>query len=74
MTHGIDLDNDYMTVQEFIELTKDRLRRASHTKACEAYDRKKRGYVQHVRHGEGKKVETFRNIVRMYGWLNAMKI
>ena len=23
VTHGIDIDNDYMTVQEFIELTKD---------------------------------------------------
>lgn len=57
VTHGIDLDNDYMTVQEFIELTKDSFGGQVIRKLAEVYDRKKCGYVQHVRIQEGKKVE-----------------
>ena len=57
VTHGIDIDNDYMTVQEFIELTKDSFGGQVIRKLAEVYDRKKCGYVQHVRVQEGKKVE-----------------
>lgn len=57
VTHGIDLDNDYMTVREFIELTKDSFGGQVIRKLAEVYDRKKCGYVQRVRMQEGKKVE-----------------
>ena len=57
VTHGIDIDNDYMTVREFIELTKDSFGGQIIRRLAEVYDRKKCSYVQRVRVQEGKKVE-----------------
>ena len=59
----MDLDNDYMTVQEFIELTKDSFGGQVIRKLAEVYDRKSAAMCSTSACRRERKLNKFREIL-----------